>query len=89
MHTAGWVLIVALLAPLLSRRLGWDWRPGATPLLWGVPALAAALGLPRIGMVFSGGPPTGLFVLGVVLEVVGVILVFLGITGFRPLDKPA
>ena len=87
MGVAGWILLVALLAPLLSRRLDWNWKPGGMPLMWGVFALAGAMALPKIGLVASQGQPTGLFVLGVVLEAVGAILVFFGITGFRPLEE--
>lgn len=86
MGVLGWVMVIAMLAPLLSRRLDWHWKPGGLPLLWGVILGAGAMGLPKLGMLFSEGPPEGALCVAILLEAVAIILIFVGVTGFRPLE---
>ena len=82
----GWAIVIAMLAPLLSRRLDWNWKPGGLPLLWGVILAAGAIALPKLAMLFTEGMPQSAMIVAVVIEAVAVILVFVGLTGFRPLE---
>ncbi len=82
----GWAIVIAMLAPLLSRRLGWDWKPGGLPLLWGVILAAGAIVLPNLGILFTGGMPKWAMVGAVLMDAGAVILIFVGVTGFRPLE---
>lgn len=88
-------IALAIVAPLVSRRLGWNWRPGRVALLWGVLLLVAASAVPKIAMMHgmmaddSAVDMRLIVTLSALLEAGGVLLVFAGVTLFRPLDAPA
>ena len=93
MDIIGWSVVLAIVAPLVSRRLGWDWKPGAVMLLWAVILMAAGSWAPLLASLFGepvhvDGQNDRRWIMAVafVAQAVGVILVFVGVSFFEPLE---
>lgn len=83
---AGIGILFACVAVLASKRLGLDWRGGATPLWLAVLCFAAGLAIPLAAVLSTRGEPSNALLLAHGCTVLGALPLFVACAAFTPGD---
>jgi len=86
MGMAGIGIFFACTAILASKRLGLNWRGGATPLWLAVLCFAAGLAIPPIAVISTRGEPSNALLIAHGCTVLGALLLFVACAAFTPRD---